>query len=269
MVGPNNSYLFSGHGKTGASARGNTIKGYQEGPNMVEFADGTKISFTLPVLNVSGVLWGERTLHYEGGITFTDEKNRLQCDLVFNPDAQGFLKSLFKKQKSGVDCLRGEIVRLEGADLRKKGDVLSTLEGSWLSHVDFDGERLWELERDLPHLQHRPEHALPSDCRHREDLQALAKGDLDEGAECKLMLEERQRYDAKLRQAYKPPKKDKAHKNAPADKAGAAAAAAEVKPVYKDVPASPGAASTSASADDAVPAAVATSERKKKDKKRS
>jgi len=246
VVGPNNCYLFSGYGKTSASARGNTIKGYQEGPNCVEFADGTKITFTLPVLNISGVLWGERTLHYEGGITFTDEKHRLHAEVVFNPDAQGFLKSLFKKQKTGVDVVRGQITRIG------EKTPLATLDGSWLSHLEWDGERVWELERDLPHLQHRPENALPSDCRFREDLQALAKGDLAEGAECKQMLEERQRYDAKLRQAFKPAK----------HRATLSAKDKEAKPVYKDVAAPP--------ADDHDHSlATSSKDKKKKDKKKS
>ena len=43
------------------------------------------------------------------------------------------------------------------------------------------------------------EAALPSDCRFREDLMYLGKGDLQGASEWKNTLEQKQRYDAKLR----------------------------------------------------------------------
>jgi len=231
MFGPDGCYHFRGWGKCSASARGNTIKGDQEGPNVIAFADGSQISFNLPTLSISGVLWGERVMSYEGVVSFKDEKNHLQADVAFNADSLGFFKSLFKKQKSGIDTVRGELFRV-GEDKKKK-EVLAAIEGSWLSHIDIGGERIWDLERDMPCLQVMDPNALPSDCRYREDLVALAKRDMDEAKECKLMLEERQRYDAKLRASYKPP---------PAKKSGQKEKEKErleAKPVYRDVVADP------------------------------
>ncbi len=44
-------------------------------------------------------------------------------------------------------------------------------------------------------------HPLPSDCRYREDLAALAAGDVKAAQAAKEALEQRQRADAKLRKA--------------------------------------------------------------------
>jgi hypothetical protein len=210
VIGPNNLYHYHGRGLCSASARGNTLKGYQHGLNVVEFGDGTKITWTLPTLAICGALFGERTQHYEGALNFRDEKNKLSCDLVFNAEALGFLKSLVSKQKKPCDYMRGEITRLsdhhvEEKKKKKKEDkeVVCLVEGSWLTHLDFAGTRYWDVERDLPHLIAPVDDAiLPSDCRYREDLVALLENDIPRGKECKLMLEERQRYDERLRTAH-------------------------------------------------------------------
>lgn len=44
-------------------------------------------------------------------------------------------------------------------------------------------------------------HPLPSDCRYRDDLAALAAGDVKAAQAAKEALEQRQRADAKLRKA--------------------------------------------------------------------
>lgn len=85
-------------------------------------------------------MWGDRVLYYEDAITFKDEKNKLQCEVLFNAEAVGFIKGMFTKQKQPVDYFRGEIVRLS-AEKSKKKDVISVIEGSWLDHMDVDGKR--------------------------------------------------------------------------------------------------------------------------------
>lgn len=222
VTGPGNIYHFYGHGRTSASARGNSLKGYQTGLNCIEFGDGTKLTFTLPVLHIGGVMWGERVLYYEDTISFKDEKNKLQCDVQFNAEAVGFVKGLFTKAKQPVDYIRGEIIRVS-TEKSKKKDIVAVLEGSWLDHLDIDGKRMWSAETTLPNVIFPVDDPLPSDCRFRDDLVALAEKDIPTARESKLMLEERQRYDAKLRSNTPKPKSSKSGK--------------EKAPVYKDVPA--------------------------------
>lgn len=45
------------------------------GQYIVEFEDGTKISYSLPYLWVRGILWGERVMDYCGEMPFEDKKN--------------------------------------------------------------------------------------------------------------------------------------------------------------------------------------------------
>jgi len=201
VFGPNNTWHFWGYGVGSASGRGNTIKGYQTGPSNIDFPDGTRISFTLPVLNIKGIIWGERGMEFSGNLSFKDEKNHLGCDLVFNPETTGIIKSLFHKKdkdhKTGADIVRGDLYHTNEKD--KKRNVVCSVEGSWLSHLDFGKDRYWDMETMLPHLIHASEDPIPSDSRLRADLIALSEDDIARGKECKQMLEERQRYDNKLR----------------------------------------------------------------------
>jgi len=132
------------------------------------------------------------------------KKNKLSCDLIFNAGKEdiGFIKGLFQKQKQTVDYVRGEIIRLNKKEKKKDAQVLGLVEGYYLSHLDFDGKRYWDTDM-LPHVLRPVEDPLPSDSHNRDDLSAVLENDFVRGKECKLMLEDKQRYDAKLRQKGK------------------------------------------------------------------
>mmetsp|Transcript_35594 Transcript_35594/g.79082 ORF Transcript_35594/g.79082 Transcript_35594/m.79082 type:complete len:531 (+) Transcript_35594:289-1881(+) len=86
------------------------------------------------------------------------------------------------------------------ADEPPPGPLLSSLEGSWLSHVDFDGQRYWSLAKEKPEKWQPVQNPLPSDARYRHDLAVLARGDLKQAQEWKEKLENLQRRDKKLRE---------------------------------------------------------------------
>jgi len=72
-------------------------------------------------------------------------------------------------------------------------------QGNWLSHLDWDGQRMWTLHEEPVHEWIPNPDPLPSDCRFREDLRRLAEGDVDGAQAAKESLENMQRADAKLR----------------------------------------------------------------------
>ena len=76
---------------------------------------------------------------------------------------------------------------------------LAACSGNWLSHFDWDGARHWTLLEEREEEWAPVAEALPSDCRHREDLALLAQGDVAQAQRAKEALEERQRRDKKLR----------------------------------------------------------------------
>ena len=67
--------------------RYNAVIGRTVGPNTIHFKDGTKIIYQQPPARVSGFLFGARVTEYYDGVTFTDEKNNLFCQIKFSEGA--------------------------------------------------------------------------------------------------------------------------------------------------------------------------------------
>jgi len=90
--------IFFGYCGYQASIRGNALKGHQIGPNIIDFLDGTKITFEHPPLYLRGLMWGERVMDYYGTMSFHDEANDIHVTITFNPDQRYFLTSFFLKK---------------------------------------------------------------------------------------------------------------------------------------------------------------------------
>jgi len=145
-------------------------------------------------------MWGDRVTELVGSMVFTDQKNGIEAEVFFNPEGLGFIRSIFSKAKESCDTIRGEIFKTPANGSRKKGEnTICNIEGSWLSHLDIDGKRLWDIKMVPDGVVPHP-NPLPSDCRNRQDLKALKEGDMDRAKDAKVALEERQRLEKKLRQ---------------------------------------------------------------------
>mmetsp|Transcript_34318 Transcript_34318/g.61890 ORF Transcript_34318/g.61890 Transcript_34318/m.61890 type:complete len:375 (-) Transcript_34318:827-1951(-) len=203
-----NKVHFYGNGNWVAGIKGNSVKGRQSGKNCVEFSDGTCISYDLPGLTVKGVLFGLRVLKYSGTMRFVDEKNDLECIVEIDPQppSGSFLSSWFRKKDK--DYKPDQIV----GKLTKNGEVVDVCSGNWLSHLDWNrglasvnqnkkSTRLWDIKKTPISVAKGlgGSEVLPSDCRLREDVVFLKQDDQEKAQEWKLILEERQRRDRKLR----------------------------------------------------------------------
>lgn len=199
VLGPGGAYRMYGWGEWMASFRGNSVKGWQKGALFVEYADGGRITWTLPHVMVHGVLWGDRIIEYEGQAQFRDAANQLTCELTVPPPSGGLFSGWFSK-KLPSDYFVGE--------LAQAGKRLARVEGTWLGAIEFDGRRYWSVTDKFVPAEPVPEAesgagggplVLPSDARFREDVRLLKAGKAKEAAEAKVRLEELQRRDARLR----------------------------------------------------------------------
>ncbi|GBG86444.1 hypothetical protein CBR_g41440 [Chara braunii] len=197
-------YAFTGEGSWSAAARGNSVRGQQGGWNRVRFAsDAAEVAWELPGILLRGILWGERVLLYTGVMRFVDEKNNLSCSLSFDPDMEkcSFFTKMFKQRRL-PDLLRGDIIRrspLNGGTQSAEVTKLGTIEGVWLTHLDCDGKRLWDIKTAVAVKPEPVDNPLPSDCRFRQDLIALKAKDYDAAQTWKEKLENIQRADRALR----------------------------------------------------------------------
>ncbi|KAG2377780.1 hypothetical protein C9374_008865 [Naegleria lovaniensis] len=205
---------FRLHGYCGylASIRGNALKGGQVGPTYIDFeSDGATIHYSQPFLWLKGICWGERVLEYYDKMAFTENKNNLECEVVFNPDQKSFIGSFFSSQKTPVDFLRGEV--------KKDGSVIGVIEGSWLGVVHYypgqtadslssmkDKEKvevsrkeIFNIAKEVPKYAKPSDDPLPSDARFREDAVALRSGNLELAQTKKEELENKQRRERALR----------------------------------------------------------------------
>lgn len=168
---------------------------------------------------MKNIMFGVRVLTYEGEMVFRDDRNRLTCRLQVGGGSKGsvaedeeagsrngskggasgskkgggFWKRKFGKGKGSPDMLSGRVVCDDEPSV-----ALATFEGNWITHLDCDGERLWESSMPTVRAT-RFSRKLPSDSSLRPDCNAVAAREWNRAQRAKEMLENRQRADAKLR----------------------------------------------------------------------
>ena len=93
------------------------------------------------------------------------------------------------------------------ADIKLNNNVVSKLYGSYLSFMEFDGVRYWDLREHTDIEGYEITNQLKSSSLFRPDRICLEEGRLDEGQVEKELLENLQRKDRKLRENHKKLKK--------------------------------------------------------------
>ncbi|KAJ6232620.1 oxysterol-binding protein [Anaeramoeba flamelloides] len=199
LIGPNEKYHFFGNGIWSASFRGNKINCSQEGKCQLNFKDGTIISWNNPLVHISGVLWGDRVTNFTGKMLFEDQTNGLEAQIIFDPTSLGFFKSIFFSQKSSTHTISGTIYK-SPVKKKKNKKIFSKMEGSWIESISFDGEPYWDIDENIPERPIPEKNPLPSDSTFRKDRNALLENNLQSAGEMKIMIEEKQRYNSKLRE---------------------------------------------------------------------
>uniref|UniRef100_K3WHK9 Oxysterol-binding protein n=1 Tax=Globisporangium ultimum (strain ATCC 200006 / CBS 805.95 / DAOM BR144) TaxID=431595 RepID=K3WHK9_GLOUD len=189
ISGPKALYTVSGVYEFESSTSRNSIVNHQVGTAKVVFHDGHTITYTVPQIKMSGILIGERVVELTGTASFVDAAHHLIGEVNFDAN-NSFL------MKSHAEDIKGTIHPAK----KSAKHALSTVQGSWLSHLQFDNKVYWHVESE-PVFEHQPvANPLPSDSRFREDVIALKNGDLALAQSEKLRLEELQRADKKLRE---------------------------------------------------------------------
>eukprot|EP00347_Sterkiella_histriomuscorum_P017855 403347716 len=215
LEGPDNAYKFYGHFEYKAWPSGlSSISGSRVGKQIIEFHDGGRISITDPTIQISGLTYGDRIHNYIGNAIYRDEVNKIEAEIIYNPtESTGYLSSLKSKWWSSKKQPLTDIIEVRISQVSDSGQkvLLETGTGSWLSHLEFNGETYWQLsdvynEWLLPQPIDGSEEAvkvLPSDSQNRGDMKNLIDRNFDQAEKNKIDMEELQRHDKKLRVAVK------------------------------------------------------------------
>ena len=214
MVGKNFRFYGRYEYLAKPNATFNEMKMFQEGPNIVEFGKDDKVEFNLPGGKLTGLMSGDRLIKWHGIMKFIDKKNGLKAVLKIGSMKKVAGGGIFGKKRS--DLIEGKIYKVKKDFVEKKiknkkdqekedlkyldlEQEIGILDGSWLDNLMVAGEEVWNINKSRPIRQIPEENPLPSDARFREDLIYVKYNDLKMAEKWKVKLEERQRFEKKLR----------------------------------------------------------------------
>ncbi len=131
-----------------------------------------------------------------GDTVFKDLTNGFECTLKLGGVKK---KYFFKNYRRPSDFFSGEI--------KMKNIVVCKVYGSYLSYIEFNNIRYWDIRENIPVKKLQFESKLKSDSIKRDDRYLLELGRIEEAQIAKEKLEELQRADRKLREKFSKTKK--------------------------------------------------------------
>ena len=156
------------------------------GKRCVDFKDGTHIDFNYCQDQYTNTFWGNFRHENIGNVYWNDTTHGINATMELGGSAKSRLSDFF-----------------DGKIVDKDGKVLSTFTGSYLSHIDFDGVRYWDIRHNIDIEEYPIKDQIKSSSIYRKDSLLLYQKKMDEAQDAKTELEEIQRRDRRLRKAWK------------------------------------------------------------------
>lgn len=192
---------------------GNNIETTINGKFNIVFNDNTIVTMKYGLFEISGLVIGEKRYNFKNQFVIENVTHSLISFFDVNPiEKKGFFEKIFSNDERFPDYIKGYIVNSSEVkyDVKEKrydvlnNKVLSKYEGEYMSFLDIDNKRVWSIEEpNKKSKQYKMSYTLPSDSRNRGDL-LLYKANNNELAQyAKILLENNQRKDEKLRKNEK------------------------------------------------------------------
>jgi hypothetical protein len=192
ILGPKKNWIYCGYFSFTSSAFINSVKLKNNGKRYIKFKDGTYITFNYSVDEYSNTFVGNFIHESLGEMIFRDETHGLQTKFKLGN----------YKEKKLSDYFIGEIKD-------DNGKILSKFKGSYLSYIEFDGVRYWDIRRNIDIDYYPVKDQIKGSSIYREDCQLLYERKMQEAQKAKEKIEELQRYDKKLRDTWEKERKKK------------------------------------------------------------
>ena len=207
----------------------------QKGLTQLTLDDGTHYEWEFPTISVTGIIKGDRVVRVKGPLVMKDTTHNLEAFINVNPSkasSKNFQKShdhllnmspeevelamngsdtsessISKGASNEKEKVKFPVTAIEGG-IRRIGEqnFLSAIHGDYTNVVYINNTKVWDITRDIvqrPIKQVPDDMLLLSDCRYRIDRALLIEGDMKKADKAKLILEECQRHDYKLRDSVK------------------------------------------------------------------
>ena len=208
MTGPDNSYTFQGHGQIIAGLSGaNTLKASKQGKHIIQFRNGDIVEYIAPNMKISGLIFGQRNVNFDGSFEVNDKTNKIVARITFE-ESKSVLNQMkekmgwFRKPGPSLPSLPTDFFQIKILRYSDENDITEEITqgiGSWLDNIQFNNNTLWHMGMIPEKLWVVSEERLPSDSIYREDLQYLLQSDIERAQIAKDNLENIQRKDKSLR----------------------------------------------------------------------
>ena len=183
IIGHEKKWRYYGYFDFTSNGWFNSFKLTNSGTRFAEFSNTkSKIQFNYPIDNFSNTFWGTMRQESIGQLTFKDLVNGYQA--IINMSPRGKLSDYF-----------------EGT-IEKDGEVISKVNGSFLEYIEIDGERFWDIRKNINIEAYPIPNQIKSSSIYRPDSLKLLEKDLEEAQKKKNEQEEIQRHDRKLRKEW-------------------------------------------------------------------
>ena len=183
IIGNENKWRYYGYFDFTSNGWFNSFKLTNSGTRFAEFSNTkSKIQFNYPVDNFGNTFWGTMRQESIGELIFNDSVNGYKA--VINMGPYGKLSDYF-----------------EGT-ITKNDEVVSKVNGSYLEYIEIDGERYWDIRKNINIQAYPIPNQIKSSSIYRPDSLKLLEKDVDGAQEKKDEQENIQRHDRKLRKEW-------------------------------------------------------------------
>jgi hypothetical protein len=189
IIGNENKWRYYGYFDYTSNGWFNSFKLTNSGSRIAEFNNTkSKIHFDYPVDNFGNTFWGTMRQESLGNVTFKDLTHGYEAVMKFG--IEGKLSDYF-----------------EGT-IEKDDEVLSNVKGSYLEYIEIDGERFWDIRRNINIQSYPIKNQIKSSSIYRPDSLKLLEKDIEGAQEKKDEQENLQRHDRKLRKEWEEKEKN-------------------------------------------------------------
>ena len=165
---------------------------HQRGVFTMKFDDGYVYEWQFPMISVFGIIYGDRIVRVNGPFGMRDKAHNIECRIDVHPDndrSKGIKNSRWTTIYGGVHTFGND-------------QYDHVLYGDYCGKVTYDNEIIFDIEKDIvsrPRGKIEKFEFLPSDSRYRLDRYYLISKNLPLADEAKIIIEEAQRREEKLR----------------------------------------------------------------------
>ena len=183
IFGKDNRWKCTGHCQFSIASGIREFDILQNGVFHLTLSDGTEYEWEFPVIQVFGIIYGDRIIRVKGPVYIKDLTHNLKCKIECWPK---------KDAKTGLTEYSSSTTyasTFDGDDTREK--ARKEWDGDYAKEFKMGDEVLWNINRDIiprPKVEPPQDLLLLSDSRYRLDRALLIRNEIAEADKAKVVI---------------------------------------------------------------------------------